>query len=105
MKRIAIVVTMALLAACAKGDKTNATDTSAAGGSVAPAATDSMGGMRSGSRISDSLRKSDSAHMAAGSNPSSMSDSSSMNGSSQTSPTSAQPVTAKGDTLKKAPTP
>jgi hypothetical protein len=28
-----------------------------------------------------------------------------MNGSSSTSPTSNQPVTAKGDTLKKPPTP
>ena len=43
MKRIAIVATLALLAACAKGDKTNATDTSTAGGAVAPAATDSTG--------------------------------------------------------------
>jgi hypothetical protein len=72
MKRIAIVATLALLAACAKGDKTNATDTSTAGGSVAPAATDSSSKMSSG--YSDSLRKSDSAHMATGSNPSGMSD-------------------------------
>lgn len=103
MKRIAIVAIMALLAACAKGDKTNATDTSTVGGSVAPAAADSSSGMRSGSSMSDSLRKSDSVHMATGSNPTS--DSSSMNGSPATSPTSGQPVMAKGDTLKKAPTP
>jgi len=93
MKRFAIVVTLACLAACAKGDKTNATDTSTAGGSVAPAATDSMGGMHNGSSMSDSLRKSDSAHMAAGSTPAPTSDSSAMNGS------------AKGDTTKKSPTP
>ncbi len=105
MKRIAIVVSLAFLAACAKGDKTNATDTSTAGGSVAPAAANSTNGMSSGSSTSDSLRKSDSAHMAAGSIPAPTSDSSSMNGSSSTSPTSNQPVTAKGDTLKKAPTP
>lgn len=84
MKRIAIVATIALLAACAKGDKINATDTSAAGGSVAPAATDSTSGMSSGgntrygSRASDSLRTSDSAHMATGSNPGTKSDSSKM---------------------------
>ena len=105
MKRFAIVVTLACLAACAKGDKTNATDTSTAGGSVAPAATDSTGGMNRGSSMSDSLRKSDSAHMAAGSTPAPTSDSSAMNGSAKTSPTSNQPVTAKGDTLKKPPTP
>ena len=71
MKRIAIVATLALLAACAKGDKTNATDTTTAGGSVAPAATDSSSSKMS-SGYSDSLRKSDSAHMATGTNPSSM---------------------------------
>lgn len=93
MKRIAIVVTLACLAACAKGDKTNATDTSTAGGSVAPAAADSMGGMKSGSSMSDSLRKSDSAHMAASSIPTPTSDSSAMNGP------------AKGESSKKSPTP
>jgi hypothetical protein len=105
MKRIAIVATLALLAACAKGDKTNATDTSTAGGAVAPAATDSTSGMSNGSTMSDSLRKSDSIHMATGSSSTTSSDSSKMNGSAKTSPTSDQPVTAKGDTLKKPPTP
>ena len=108
MKRIAIVATLALLAACAKGDKTNATDTSTAGGAVAPAATDSTGTrsrLRTGSTMNDSLRQSDSIHMATGGTPTTSSDSSSMNGSSKTSPTSDKPVMAKGDTLKKAPTP
>jgi hypothetical protein len=102
MKRIAIMVAaLVAVAACSKGAKSNATDTSTAGGAVAPASdsTGAMGGsMGGGAMSSDSASKNQSQ--------SGMTDSSGKStlgpDANQTSPTSGSPVTAKGDTLKKA---
>lgn len=54
MKRIAMVAAVVAIAACSKGDKSATTDTTVAGGMVAPA-RDSMGGaMMNGSSTSGS---------------------------------------------------
>jgi hypothetical protein len=147
MKRIAIVAVAAVLAACSKGDRTNAMDTTSAGGNIAPAATDTTG--MGGSNMSHDTSMG-SSNMSSGSNTTSSSnmnrgsssgatggamrsDSSRMGGAAgtsdsvrnqtqsgvttpkgkstlgpnihKTSPTSSEPVTAKGDTLSKAKTP
>jgi hypothetical protein len=131
MKRIAIVAVAAVLAACSKGDRTNAMDTTSAGGNIAPAATDTTG--MGGSNMSHDTSMG-SSNMNRGSDSGAMrSDSSRMGGAAgtsdsvrnqtqsgvttpkgkstlgpnvgKTSPTSSEPVTAKGDTLSKAKTP
>jgi len=45
MKRIAILAALVAVAACNKSDKVNTTDTSTAGGAVAPASGDTTGSM------------------------------------------------------------
>jgi hypothetical protein len=105
MKRIAIMAAaLVAVAACSKGAKSNATDTSTAGGAVAPA-SDSAGAM--GGAMGGGAMSSDSSAVK-NQSQSGMTDSSGKStlgpNTNQMSPTSGSPVTAKGDTLKKADT-
>lgn len=124
MKRIAIMAAALMaVAACNKADKSATTDTTTVGGAVAPA-SDSTGSMNHPSSMGGSSMSADSSKMNSGAAGGAMSTDSSASksgvqnqsqsgvtdssGSStlgpnvtKTSPTQGQPVTAKGDTLKK----
>jgi hypothetical protein len=111
MKRIAIMAAaLVAVAACSKGKTDNTTDTATAGGAVAPA-SDSAGAMGGSSMSSDSSKMGGGAMSSDSSSTrnqsqSGMTDSSGKStlgpNATSTSPTSGSPVTAKGDTLKKA---
>jgi len=105
MKRIAIMATLVAVAACSKGDKSAATDTTSAGGAVAPA-SDSTGAMSNSSgTMGGSSMSADSSKGVQNQSQSGMTDSSGKStlgpNATRLSPDQPAPVTAKGDTLKK----